>query len=40
MFKGALFDIDVVIADTAVYQFVAWPNLIKKYFNAYITDRM
>ena len=38
MFKGALFDLDGVIADTAVYHFAAWRNLIKKYFNADIPD--
>ncbi|MGT2756135.1 beta-phosphoglucomutase [Streptococcus ovuberis] len=40
MFKGALFDLDGVIADTAVFHFAAWRNLIKKYFNADLPDEL
>ncbi|WP_242257834.1 beta-phosphoglucomutase [Streptococcus thoraltensis] len=38
MFKGALFDLDGVIADTAVYHFTAWRNLVKKHFDAELPD--
>ncbi|MGT2908008.1 beta-phosphoglucomutase [Streptococcus dentiloxodontae] len=38
--KGALFDLDGIIADTAVYHFEAWRNLIKKHFNAEIPDSL
>lgn len=38
--KGALFDLDGVIADTAVYHFAAWRNLIKKHFNAKLPDSL
>ncbi|RHW53403.1 beta-phosphoglucomutase [Lactobacillus bombicola] len=31
--KGVLFDLDGVIADTAVYHFQAWRKLIKDHFN-------
>ncbi|CAM3096614.1 beta-phosphoglucomutase [Lactobacillus bombicola] len=31
--KGILFDLDGVIADTAVYHFQAWRKLIKNHFN-------
>ncbi|WP_297665898.1 beta-phosphoglucomutase [uncultured Streptococcus sp.] len=32
--KGALFDLDGVIADTAAYHFDAWKKLVKKHFKA------
>ncbi|HAV18302.1 MAG TPA: beta-phosphoglucomutase [Erysipelotrichaceae bacterium] len=38
--KGALFDLDGVIADTAVYHFAAWRNLVKKHFNAELPDSL
>ncbi|MBS4462146.1 beta-phosphoglucomutase [Aerococcaceae bacterium zg-B36] len=38
--KGALFDLDGVIADTAVYHFAAWRNLVKKHFNAELPDEL
>ncbi|MDQ0223218.1 beta-phosphoglucomutase [Streptococcus moroccensis] len=40
MFKGALFDLDGVIADTAVFHFAAWRNLVKKYFDADLPDEL
>lgn len=40
MFKGALFDLDGVIADTAVFHFTAWKNLVKKHFNAELPDEL
>lgn len=40
MFKGALFDLDGVIADTAVFHFAAWKNLAKKHFNADLPDEL
>ncbi|MFC5630806.1 MULTISPECIES: beta-phosphoglucomutase [Streptococcus] len=40
MFKGALFDLDGVIADTAVFHFAAWKNLVKKHFNADLPDEL
>lgn len=38
--KGALFDLDGVIADTAVYHFAAWRNLVKKHFKAGLPDSL
>ncbi|MBK0347110.1 beta-phosphoglucomutase [Aerococcaceae bacterium zg-ZJ1578] len=38
--KGALFDLDGVIADTAVYHFAAWRNLVKRHFNAELPDEL
>ncbi|MGT2742540.1 beta-phosphoglucomutase [Streptococcus plurextorum] len=40
MFKGALFDLDGVIADTAVYHFAAWRNLIKNHFQKNLPDQL
>lgn len=33
MFKGALFDLDGVIADTSVYHFAAWQKLAQDHFD-------
>lgn len=38
--KGALFDLDGVIANTAIYHFAAWRNLVKKHFNAELPDSL
>lgn len=38
--KGVLFDLDGVIADTAVYHFAAWRHLVKKHFNAELPDKL
>lgn len=38
--KGALFDLDGVIADTAVYHFAAWRNLIQKHFQTELPDSL
>lgn len=38
MIKGALFDLDGVIADTSVYHFQAWRDLVAKHFNASLPD--
>lgn len=38
--KGVLFDLDGVIADTAVYHFAAWRHLVKKHFNAELPDSL
>ncbi|MFC3928551.1 beta-phosphoglucomutase [Streptococcus caprae] len=40
MFKGALFDLDGVIADTAVYHFAAWRQLVKDHFDADLPDSL
>lgn len=40
MFKGALFDLDGVIADTAIFHFAAWKNLVKKHFNTELPDEL
>lgn len=40
MFKGALFDLDGVIADTATFHFTAWRNLVKTHFNATLPDEL
>ncbi|HFI0027212.1 TPA: beta-phosphoglucomutase [Streptococcus suis] len=40
MFKGALFDLDGVIADTAAFHFSAWKNLIRKYFQTELPDKL
>ncbi|MFS5861455.1 beta-phosphoglucomutase [Streptococcus agalactiae] len=40
MFKGALFDLDGVIADTAVFHFSAWKNLIRKHFQMELPDEL
>lgn len=40
MFKGALFDLDGVIADTAIFHFTAWKNLVKKNFNTELPDEL
>ena len=37
--KGVLFDLDGVIADTAVYHFAAWRHLVK-HFNAELPDKL
>ena len=38
--KGALFDLDGVIADTAIYHFSAWRDLVKKHFNAELPNSL
>ncbi|MCQ9215352.1 beta-phosphoglucomutase [Streptococcus gallolyticus] len=38
--KGALFDLDGVITDTAIYHFAAWCHLVKKHFNAELPDEL
>jgi beta-phosphoglucomutase len=38
--KGVLFDLDGVIADTAVYHFRAWRKLIKDHFNRNLPDEL
>ncbi len=38
--KGALFDLDGVIADTAVYHFAAWRQLVKIHFDADLPDEL
>lgn len=38
--KGVLFDLDGVIADTAVYHFQAWRKLIKDHFNRNLPDEL
>lgn len=38
--KGALFDLDGVIADTAVYHFAAWRQLVKEHFQADLPDSL
>ena len=38
MFKGALFDLDGVIADTASLHFDAWRQIILKHFEVSIPD--
>lgn len=38
--KGALFDLDGIIADTAVYHFAAWRQLVKKHFDADLPDEL
>ncbi len=38
--KGALFDLDGVIADTAVYHFAAWRQLVKTHFDADLPDEL
>lgn len=40
MFKGALFDLDGVIADTAIYHFAAWRQLVKNHFEADLPDSL
>ena len=40
MFKGTIFDLDGVIADTAVFHFVAWRNLIQKHFSKELPDEL
>lgn len=38
--KGVLFDLDGVIADTSVYHFHAWRQLIKNHFNLELPDKL
>ncbi|WEV63611.1 beta-phosphoglucomutase [Bifidobacterium sp. ESL0732] len=38
--KGALFDLDGVIADTAVYHFQAWRKLVKDHFDRELPDEL
>lgn len=38
--KGALFDLDGIIADTAVYHFAAWKHLIQQHFHKEIPDSL
>ncbi|AIM26053.1 beta-phosphoglucomutase [Melissococcus plutonius] len=38
MLKGALFDLDGVIADTSVYHFDAWRKLVKDHFDKTLPD--
>ena len=38
--KGVLFDLDGVIADTSVYHFQAWRQLIKNHFNLELPDEL
>lgn len=38
--KGALFDLDGVIADTAVYHFEAWRKLVKGHFGRELPDEL
>ena len=38
--KGVLFDLDGVIADTSVYHFQAWRQLIKNHFNRELPDEL
>ena len=38
--KGVLFDLDGVIADTSVYHFQAWRQLIKNQFNLELPDEL
>jgi beta-phosphoglucomutase len=38
--KGALFDLDGVIADTAVYHFEAWRKLVKDHFGRELPDEL
>lgn len=40
MFKGVLFDLDGVIADTAAFHFSAWKNLIRKHFQMELPDEL
>lgn len=40
MFKGALFDLDGVIADTSTLHFEAWKKLIDHYFSVALPDRL
>lgn len=40
MFKAVLFDLDGVIADTAIYHFKAWRNLVKNNFDATLPDKL
>ncbi|WP_028021018.1 beta-phosphoglucomutase [Enterococcus raffinosus] len=38
MFKGVLFDLDGVIADTSTLHFDAWKKLVNKYFSVALPD--
>ena len=38
--KGALFDLDGVITDTAIYHFAAWCQLVKTHFDADLPDEL
>lgn len=40
MFKGALFDLDGVIADTSTLHFEAWKKLVDNYFSVKLPDRL
>lgn len=40
MFKGALFDLDGVIADTSTLHFEAWKKLVDNYFSATIPEHL
>lgn len=40
MFKGALFDLDGVIADTSTLHFEAWKKLVDNYFSVTLPDHL
>lgn len=40
MFKGALFDLDGVIADTSTLHFEAWKKLVDNYFSVELADNL
>lgn len=40
MFKGALFDLDGVIADTSTLHFEAWKKLVEHYFSVKLPDHL
>lgn len=40
MFKGALFDLDGVIADTSTLHFEAWKKLVDNYFSVKLPDHL
>ena len=40
MLKGALFDLDGIIADTASYHFDAWKKLIKNHFDTDLPNQL
>ena len=40
MLKGALFDLDGIIADTASYHFTAWKKLIKNHFDTDLPNQL
>lgn len=40
MFKGVLFDLDGVIADTSTLHFDAWKKLVNNYFSAKLPDSL